>query len=133
MAARLQQFVQDTKNKKDEEAQRLKEVRQRALTMVPRCQLNEDLSAEASPEDLWEAIHANFEWSFGPAKGKSLKDTKTQFIKWAMRKLKEPVRTICQIELIIRGKQFIDYSDEQECSDEQGCQDPAQQPQTEIP
>ena len=108
MAGHLQQFVQKTKNKKEEEAQRQKEIRDKALSMVPKCELNADLPEGADNADLWKAIHANFEWSFGPSKGKSLRDTKTQFLKWAVRKLKEPVRTICHIELMMREKEFIE-------------------------
>lgn len=107
MAGRLQQFVQKTKNKKEEEAQRQKEVLEHALSMVPRCELNEDLPDDAAPKQLWKAIQAKFQWNFGPSKGKSLKDTKSQFLKWAMRKLKEPVRSICHIELMMREKQMI--------------------------
>jgi hypothetical protein len=106
MTARLQKFVQETKNKKEEEAQRLKEVREQALSQVPRCALNKELNEEASSEELWQAVQEKFEWNFGPAKGKSLKNTKTAFLKWAMRKLKDPVRTICQIEIMLREKKL---------------------------
>ena len=108
MAGRLQQFVKKSKSKKEEEAKRQKEVHEKALAMVPRCELNADLPEDASPADCWKAIQKNFEWSFGPSKGKSLRDTKNQFLKWAMRKLKDPVRTICHIELMMREKQFIE-------------------------
>ena len=108
MAGRLQQFVRKTKDKKDEEVKLQKEAIDKALSMVPRCELNDSLPEDARPEDLWKAIHANFEWSFGPSKGKSLKDTKSQFIKWAMRKLKDPVRTICHIEMMMREKKIIE-------------------------
>ena len=107
MAGRLRQFVQKTKDKKDEESKRQKEIVDQALSMVPRCELNEDLPEDASNRDLWNAIQKNFEWKFGPSKGKSLKETKTQFLKWAVRKLKDPVRTMCQIELMIREKKLV--------------------------
>lgn len=107
MAGRLRQFVQKTKDKKDEESKRQKEVVDQALAMVPRCELNADLPDDASGRDLWSAIQKNFQWNFGPSKGKSLKDTKTQFLKWAVRKLKDPVRTICHVELMIREKKPI--------------------------
>ena len=103
MAGRLQQFVKKSKSKKEEEAKRQKEVHEKALAMVPRCELNADLPEDASPANCWKAIQKNFEWSFGPSKGKSLRDTKSQFLKWAMRKLKDPVRTICHIELLVNG------------------------------
>ena len=104
MAGRLKQFVKKTKDKKDEEAKRQKEIVDQALAMVPRCELNDDLPEDASNRELWNAIQKKFEWNFGPSKGKSLKDTKTQFLKWAVRKLKDPVRTMCQIELMIRKR-----------------------------
>lgn len=108
MAGKLQQFVKKTKDKKAEEAKRLEELRAKVLSLVPRCELNDELPEDAAPEALWKAVCDNFCWSFGPAKGKSIQDTRTQFIRWAMRKLKDPVKTICHIEYMLRKNEWVD-------------------------
>ena len=134
MAGRLKQFVKKTKDKKDEENKRQQEVIDQALAMVPRCELNADLPEDASGKELWKAVHKNFQWNFGPSKGKSLKDTKTQFLKWAVRKLKDPVRTICHVELMMREKKIITIPEpgEGEKTDESG-EAASQQSQAETP
>ncbi|MDG2470834.1 MAG: hypothetical protein P8M80_16255 [Pirellulaceae bacterium] len=126
MTGRLQKFVQKTKSIKEEAAALEKEIRQKALQLVPRCELNANLPDDATGEQLWKGIHSNFEWSFGPAKGKTLRKTKTPFLKWAFRKLKDPVRTICHIELMLREKKIIDPhpADDQEGSDESASDPP---------
>ena len=117
MPGKLQQFIQKTKTKKQEALALEQAVHEKAMSLVPRCELNNDLPESASSEELWKGIHANFAWSFGPSAGKSLKDTKNQFLKWAIRKLKDPVMTICLIELMLREKQIIDVEQMKQASE----------------
>lgn len=117
MPGKLQQFIQKTKSKKQEALALEQAVHEKAMSLVPRCELNNDLPESASSEELWKGIHANFAWSFGPSAGKSLKDTKVQFLKWAIRKLKDPVMTICLIELMLREKQIIDVEQMKQASE----------------
>lgn len=117
MPGKLQQFIQKTKSKKQEALALEQAVHEKAMSLVPRCELNNDLPESASSEELWKGIHANFAWSFGPSAGKTLKDTKVQFLKWAIRKLKDPVMTICLIELMLREKQIIDVEQMKQASE----------------
>jgi hypothetical protein len=116
MPGKLQQFIQKTKTKKQEALAQEQAVHEKAMSLVPRCDLNNDLPESASSEELWKGIHANFVWSFGPSEGKSLKETKNQFLKWAIRKLKDPVMTICLIELMVREKQIINIEEMKQAS-----------------
>jgi len=117
MPGKLQQFIQKTKTKKQEALAQEQAVHEKAMSLVPRCDLNNDLPESATGEELWRGIHANFAWSFGPSEGKSLKETKNQFLKWAIRKLKDPVMTICLIELMLREKQIINVEEMKQASE----------------